>query len=173
MRGPAPHRGRFRCRTPAPAAAARTAGPGRSKRWVLPVVVVLLWLFVGGPLGSFAGRLAEVQKNDNASFLPKSTESTRVLNEFLTFTGQESLPTIVVFERAGGLTDADKQAIAGYDAERSRTSRTSTRPRSPHRRTPPTAPPRRSSCRWRPRTARRSRRPSPPSGTWSTARPTG
>ena len=61
-----------------------------------------------------------MQKNDNASFLPKSTESTRVLNEFLTFTGQESLPTIVVFERAGGLTDADKQAIAGYDAERSK-----------------------------------------------------
>ena len=94
-----------------------TAGPGRSKRWVLPIVVVLLWLFVGGPLGSFAGRLAEVQKNDNASFLPKSTESTRVLNEFLTFTGQESLPTIVVFERPGGLTAADKQAIAGYGAE--------------------------------------------------------
>ncbi len=89
----------------------------RSKRWVLPIVVVLLWLFVGGPLGSFAGRLAEVQKNDNASFLPKSTESTRVLNEFLRFTGQESLPTIVVFERAGGLTASDKQAVAGYDAE--------------------------------------------------------
>ncbi|CAN5405105.1 MMPL family transporter [soil metagenome] len=90
-------------------------GPGRSKRWVLPIVVVLLWLFVGGPLGSFTGRLAEVQKNDNASFLPKSTESTRVLNEFLTFTGQESLPTIVVFQRTGGLTDADKQAIGAYD----------------------------------------------------------
>ena len=89
----------------------------RSKRWVLPIVVVLLWLFVGGPLGSFAGRLAEVQKNDNASFLPKSTESTRVLNEFLRFTGQESLPTIVVFERADGLTASDKQAVAGYDAE--------------------------------------------------------
>ena len=48
----------------------------RSKRWILPAVVVLLWLFVGGPLGSFAGRLAEVQKNDNAAFLPKSAEST-------------------------------------------------------------------------------------------------
>ena len=36
---------------------ASTAAPGRSKRWVLPIVVVLLWLFVGGPLGSFAGRL--------------------------------------------------------------------------------------------------------------------
>ncbi|MEO5709693.1 MAG: MMPL family transporter [Nocardioidaceae bacterium] len=91
------------------------SGPGRSRRWVLPIVVVLLWLFVGGPLGSFAGRLAEVQKNDNASFLPKSTESTRVLNEFLKFTGQESLPTIVVFQRTGGLTDADKQAIVAYD----------------------------------------------------------
>jgi putative drug exporter of the RND superfamily len=95
---------------------ARTSGPGRSKRWVLPVVVVLLWLFVGGPLGSFAGRLSEVQKNDNASFLPKSAESTRVLNEFLGFTGQESLPTTVVFERTGGLTAADKKAIAGYAA---------------------------------------------------------
>ena len=109
-RGREPQRGRPRCRTPAPSA--RTSGPGRSKRWVLPVVVVLLWLFVGGPLGSFAGRLSEVQKNDNASFLPKSAESTRVLNEFLGFTGRESLPTTVVFERPGGLTGADKQAIA-------------------------------------------------------------
>jgi RND superfamily putative drug exporter len=87
---------------------------GRSRRWVLPLVVVLLWLFVGGPLGSFAGRLAEVQENDNASFLPKSTESTVVLNEFLAFTGQESLPTTVVFERDGGLLDQDRTAITTY-----------------------------------------------------------
>jgi RND superfamily putative drug exporter len=85
-----------------------------SKRWVLPLVVVLLWLFVGGPLGSFAGRLAEVQKNDNASFLPQSAESTTVLSEFLRFTGRESLPATVVFERPGGLTPADKSAIAAY-----------------------------------------------------------
>ncbi len=89
----------------------------RSKRWILPLVVVLLWLFVGGPLGSFAGRLAEVQKNDNASFLPQSAESTKVLDEFLKFTGRQSLPTTVVFERAGGLTAADKQAVAGYARE--------------------------------------------------------
>ena len=50
----------------------RSPGPGR--RWVLPIVVVLLWLFVGGPLGSFAGRLSEVQQNDNAAFLPESTD---------------------------------------------------------------------------------------------------
>jgi RND superfamily putative drug exporter len=88
--------------------------PGSLRRWVLPIVVVLLWLFVGGPLGSFAGRLSEVQQNDNAAFLPESTESTQVLDEFLRFTGQESLPTIVVFERPAGLTAGDRQAIDGY-----------------------------------------------------------
>jgi RND superfamily putative drug exporter len=86
----------------------------RSKRWILPFVVVLLWLFVGGPLGSFAGRLSEVQKNDNASFLPKTAESTRVLNTFLEFTGAESTPATAVFERPGGLTGADKATIASY-----------------------------------------------------------
>ncbi len=89
----------------------------RSKRWVLPLLVVLVWLFVGLPLSSFAGRLAEVQENDNANFLPQSTESTRVLNEFVEFTGRESLPTTVVFERDGGLTPEDQQAIAGYVEE--------------------------------------------------------
>ncbi|MBA2463922.1 MAG: hypothetical protein H0V42_02940, partial [Nocardioidaceae bacterium] len=86
----------------------------RSKRWVLPLLVVLLWLFVGGPLGSFSGRLTEVQENDNANFLPQSTESTTVLEEFARFTGQESLAATVVFERAGGLTQDDEAAIADY-----------------------------------------------------------
>ena len=93
---------------------ARTDSVGVGRRWVLPAVVVLLWLFVGGPLGSFAGRLAEVQKNDNSAFLPKSAESTEVLNRFIGFTGRQSLPTTVVFERPGGLTGQDKSAIAGY-----------------------------------------------------------
>ena len=63
----------------------------RSKRWILPLLVVLVWLFVGGPLGSFAGKLTAVQENENANFLPQSTESTLVLQEFLRFTGQESV----------------------------------------------------------------------------------
>ncbi len=93
------------------------ASSPRSKRWILPLVVVLLWLFVGGPLGSFAGRLAEVQENDNASFLPQTAESTKVLNTFLEFTGAESTPATAVFERPGGLTEEDKAAIASYAEE--------------------------------------------------------
>ena len=50
----------------------------RRRWWVWPLVVVLVWIVVGGPLGSFAGRLSEVQTNDNAAFLPQSAESTEV-----------------------------------------------------------------------------------------------
>jgi RND superfamily putative drug exporter len=85
--------------------------PARSRRWILPTVVVILWLLVGGPLGSFAGQLASVQENDNAAFLPENAESTVASNEYARFTGSESVPTIVVFERDGGLTQADQAEI--------------------------------------------------------------
>jgi RND superfamily putative drug exporter len=86
----------------------------RSRRWILPLLVVLVWLAVGGPMGSFAGRLAEVQENDNAGFLPQSAESTHVLETFLELTGQETIPAIAVFERAGGLTEDDRATIEGW-----------------------------------------------------------
>ena len=89
----------------------------RSRRWLLPAVVVLLWLFVGGPLGSFAGQLSSVQENDNAAFLPENTESTVAQNEYAEFIGNEAVPTILVFERAGGITPADQQAIGGLVEE--------------------------------------------------------
>jgi RND superfamily putative drug exporter len=65
-------------------------------------------------MGSFAGRLAEVQENDNAGSLPQSAESTHVLETFLEFTGQETIPAIAVFERAGGLTEDDRATIEGW-----------------------------------------------------------
>ncbi|MGH3368520.1 MAG: MMPL family transporter, partial [Nocardioidaceae bacterium] len=89
----------------------------RSRRWVLPAVVVLLWLVVGGPLGSFAGKLAEVQENDNAAFLPRTAESTLATNEYTRFVGNEAVPTILVFEREGGLTPADRTVIASLVGE--------------------------------------------------------
>ena len=91
-----------------------TSTSSRSRRWVLPAVVVLLWLFIGGPLGSYAGQLASVQENDNAAFLPKSAESTVAQEEYARFVGTEAVPTIVVFEREGGLTAEDQQTIAAY-----------------------------------------------------------
>ena len=89
-----------------------THSRGHSRRWILPTVAVLLWIFVGGPLGSFAGQLASVQENDNAAFLPETAESTLAAEEYAKFIGSESVPTIVVFERAGGLTGEDQAASA-------------------------------------------------------------
>ena len=93
---------------------ARSAQPrrGRSRRWLLPVVVLLLWFVVGGYLSSFAGKLASVQENDNAAFLPKTAESTLASNEYAKFIGNESVPTIAVFQRDGGLTAADQKTMA-------------------------------------------------------------
>jgi len=91
-----------------------TGSSRRSRRWILPALVVLVWLAVGGPLSSFAGQLATVQENDNAAFLPESAESTIALEEFAKFSGQDTLPAQVVFEREGGLTAQDRRLIAGY-----------------------------------------------------------
>ncbi|HET7326302.1 MAG TPA: MMPL family transporter [Nocardioidaceae bacterium] len=75
----------------------------RTRWWLWPLLVVLVWLVVGGPLGSFAGRLSEVQTNDNAAFLPEGAESTKVLEWQSRFSDQELLPAVVVYEDTSGL----------------------------------------------------------------------
>ncbi|MET8176188.1 MMPL family transporter [Streptomyces clavifer] len=69
----------------------------RPVRWLIPVFLVVVWLAVGGSLGSYAGKLGEVATNDQASFLPQSAESTRVVEEQEPFSRQETVPAIVVW----------------------------------------------------------------------------
>jgi putative drug exporter of the RND superfamily len=94
----------------------------RPRWWVWPLVVALVWLFVGGPLGSYAGKLSEVQTNDNAAFLPASAESTEVIEWQARFSDQEAIPAVVVYENTGGLdrsvfpeVQADLRAVAEVD----------------------------------------------------------
>ncbi len=61
------------------------------------VAIAIVALFLGGLGGSFQGKLAEVQKNDNASYLPGSAESTIVANESAKFLKVETIPGAVVF----------------------------------------------------------------------------
>lgn len=77
-------------------------------------VALIVWFGVGGVLGPVAGKLAEVQKNQNSDFLPENAESTRAQEVLESFNeGQTTaLPLTVVFEKTGGaLTDADKDSI--------------------------------------------------------------
>ncbi len=85
----------------------QTTSGTRRRRWVLPVVLVLVWLAVGGPLGSFQGQLAGVAENDNAAFLPATAESTKVIELQQTFAEAEIIPAIVVYERESGITPGD------------------------------------------------------------------
>jgi RND superfamily putative drug exporter len=84
----------------------------RLLRWSVPALLVAIWLLVGGIGGPLQGKLSEVQKNDNASFLPATAEATEVADWQKRFADRESLPALVVFERAGGLTEDDLKAVA-------------------------------------------------------------
>ncbi|MFF3391731.1 MMPL family transporter [Streptomyces sp. NPDC002669] len=83
----------------------------RRVRWLVPLVLLVVWLGVGGALGPYAGKLGEVATNDQAAFLPQSAESTKVLKAREAFDQAETLPAIVVWTADGGrITDAQRSA---------------------------------------------------------------
>ncbi|MGW6545735.1 MMPL family transporter [Streptomyces massasporeus] len=84
----------------------------RRARWLVPLVLLLVWLGVGGTLGPYAGKLGEVATNDQAAFLPRSAESTRVLEARAAFDQSETVPAIVVWTADGARLSEDRQAEA-------------------------------------------------------------
>ncbi|GAA2529589.1 MMPL family transporter [Streptomyces levis] len=84
----------------------------RRARWLVPLVLLLVWLGVGGTLGPYAGKLGEVATNDQAAFLPRSAESTRVLDARAAFDQAETVPAVVVWTADGQRLTADRQAEA-------------------------------------------------------------
>ncbi|MFF3615473.1 MMPL family transporter [Streptomyces sp. NPDC002580] len=90
----------------------------RRALWLIPVVLLVAWLGIGGTLGPYAGRLGEVATNDQAAFLPRSAESTKVVAQQRAFRQAETLPAIVVWtvdgdgSAAGAKTSAATGALA-------------------------------------------------------------
>ncbi|MFD8686398.1 MMPL family transporter [Streptomyces sp. NPDC059651] len=89
----------------------------RIVRWLVPVALLVVWLGIGGTLGPYAGKLGEVATNDQAAFLPRSAESTKVSEAQKTFQKSGTVPAIVVWTgRAGkipaGAQDAATRALA-------------------------------------------------------------
>ncbi|MFD0141907.1 MULTISPECIES: MMPL family transporter [unclassified Streptomyces] len=88
-------------------------------RWagrLLPLVLLVVWLAVGGGLGPYAGKLGEVATNDQAAFLPRSAESTRVIEAQRAFRQQETLPALVVWTAPGGGSIGAEQRSAATRA---------------------------------------------------------
>ncbi|UUZ57946.1 hypothetical protein [Nocardioides sp. B-3] len=51
----------------------------------------------------FASKLIDVQNNEASSWLPESAESTRALEKLGAFRDVNAIPTLVVYQRDGGL----------------------------------------------------------------------
>ncbi|WP_340384518.1 MMPL family transporter [Streptomyces sp. SS7] len=83
--------------------------PSRRARRLVPLLLIAVWLAVGGVLGPYAGRLGEVATNDQAAFLPRSAESTEVVAAQRAFRQDETLPAVVVWTGSGL---ADRRATA-------------------------------------------------------------
>uniref|UniRef100_UPI003D906A22 MMPL family transporter n=1 Tax=Gordonia sp. B7-2 TaxID=3420932 RepID=UPI003D906A22 len=86
---------------------ARGTGRTTTLRWLIPALVLLGWLVIGGVAGPFAGKLSSVSTNSNSAFLPASAESTRVNDLLSDFEDTDFLPAIVIAERTSGITPQD------------------------------------------------------------------
>src|SRR3954452_13371933 len=84
-----------------------TLPAGRTAKWIVLIVVVLIY----GGLGSQGGKLEGAQKKESSWWLPADAESVKALDAVKRFPGGELAPAVVVYERRGGLTAADKARI--------------------------------------------------------------
>ena len=86
---------------------------GRVTKWI----VLAFWLVTVVVAGSFAAKLTDVQNNEASSWLPASAESTKALEKLGPFQDPNAIPTLVVYERDSGLTEADIAAATEDAAE--------------------------------------------------------
>ena len=85
--------------------AGRLTGP--VTKWI----VLAFWIVALGVLGSLSAKLVDVQNNEASSWLPGSAESTEVSNELASTVDPNDIPTLVIYYKPSGLTDADRAAI--------------------------------------------------------------
>ena len=83
----------------------------RTARFVTPIVLILCWLLAGGIGGPFFGKVSEVARNDQASFLPTNAEATIVGQRYRDFVGNDQIPAIAVFTGENPLTEVQTRAI--------------------------------------------------------------
>jgi putative drug exporter of the RND superfamily len=85
--------------------AGRLTGP--VTKWI----VVAFSLLLAAGMGYFSSKLTSVQENEASSWLPASAESTKVLEELSSTVNPNDIPTLVVYSRSSGLTEADFAAM--------------------------------------------------------------
>ena len=88
-----------------------SAVTGPRGRWL----TIAVWLAIGVAGLLAHSKLSGVTAAGQSSFLPANAESTRALDSLeQSQQSGEEVPTVIVFERTGGLTNADLDAIGRY-----------------------------------------------------------
>ena len=86
-----------------------TLPAGRRAKFVVAAVFILFTAIVSG---LFSSKFEDAQKNETVSFLPGKAESVKSLEAVKRYPGGELAPAVVVYERKGGLTAADRSRVA-------------------------------------------------------------
>ena len=86
---------------------------GRVTKWI----VLVFWLLAVVGAGGFAAKLTDVQNNEASSWLPANAESTRALDKLEPFQDPDAIPTVVVYEKKSGLSQADLAAATAQAAD--------------------------------------------------------
>src|SRR5215213_9582982 len=85
-----------------------TLPAGRRSKFVVAGVFILISAVVGG---LFSGQFEDAQENETVSFLPGKAESVKSLEAVKQYPGGELAPAVIVYERKGGLTAADRARV--------------------------------------------------------------
>src|SRR5687768_11851990 len=85
-----------------------TFSAGPRAKWA----IIAVWVIVGVALSSFQPKLQEATTNENEAFLPETAESTEV-NDLIDedFADGREVDALIVYQRDGGLTKADRREI--------------------------------------------------------------
>ncbi|NUS11545.1 MAG: MMPL family transporter [Streptomyces sp.] len=94
--------------------------PGGTVRRGLPWAVIGLWVVVLAVSAVFAGRLNGVKHDETVDYLPASAQSTQVATIQKGMAGGSATDLVLVYDRAGGLTPADRAAASRQTAELAR-----------------------------------------------------
>ncbi len=86
---------------------------GTATKWIVAVVVI----FFAMAMAPLNAKLVDVQDNEASSWLPGDAESTEVLDALSDTVDPNDIPTLVVYERASGLTEADLATMDEQAAE--------------------------------------------------------
>ncbi|WP_293696064.1 MMPL family transporter [uncultured Agrococcus sp.] len=89
---------------------------GRVPVWLrvlLPSLLIVGWLAVAGVGGPTFGKLSGVIVNDQASFLPTSSESAQVQDALDDFLGEDEIPAVLI---AASDEELSEDALAAFDA---------------------------------------------------------